>query len=220
MVALSPNGTTLATASTEEGWLWHVSDDAPSFPLWDYQNDALDDYYARETVGLTFSPDGALLASGHKDGTINLWNVDNGASLRTWKHVREGDPCIPVSGLAFSPDGAWLVSGAGDITCSGSTTNPIRLWRVADGTLHNVLEEHRYSIRSLAFSPDGTLLASTANDGTVRLWRSSDGALLKTQRVHRNGERMHSSLVFTSEGLLLASSGWTDPTIRLWQVTE
>ncbi|MGH3925772.1 MAG: WD40 repeat domain-containing protein, partial [Pseudonocardiaceae bacterium] len=51
----------------------------------------------------------------------------------------------------------------------------VRLWRVSDGTQHAVLAGHASWGDSCTFSPDGTLLATTSNDQTVRLWRVASG---------------------------------------------
>lgn len=51
-----------------------------------------------------------------------------------------------------------------------SADNVLRLWRMADGALLRILEGHTDDVTSIAFSPDGTPIASSADNGTVRLW--------------------------------------------------
>ena len=67
---------------------------------------------------------------------------------------------------------------------------------------------------SVAFSPDGTLLASVLDDTMVRLWRVSDGTRLHTLDGHTGCVQ---SLVFVADGDLLASASW-DGTVRLWRI--
>jgi WD40 repeat protein len=76
-----------------------------------------------------------------------------------------------VLAVAFSPDGRTLVSGGADATVDYNTPdNTIRLWDVASGNPLAILAGHTDAVRSLAFSPDGTMLASGSFDETVRLW--------------------------------------------------
>jgi WD40 repeat protein len=75
---------------------------------------------------------------------------------------------VPVSGIALSPDGQIGAVG-------GSWENIIRLVRVSDGAQLPILEGHTEAIENLAFSPDGTLLASVSDDKTIRLWGVAEG---------------------------------------------
>jgi len=85
------------------------------------------------------------------------------------------------------------------------------------------LEGHKKAVNSVAFSPDGTIIASGAgggllwsNDNTVRLWRVSDGTLIRTLEGHN---KQVNSVAFSPDGVVLAS-GSLDKTVRLWQFSD
>jgi dipeptidyl aminopeptidase/acylaminoacyl peptidase len=77
-------------------------------------------------------------------------------------------------------------------------------------------EGHKREVNSVAFSPDGSLLASGSGDRTVRLWRVEDGELLHALVGHANHVY---SVAFSPDGSLLAS-GSGDRTVRLWRVED
>lgn len=60
----------------------------------------------------------------------------------------------------------------------------VRLWWVSDGTVVRTLEGHNDDVWSVAFSPDGTPLASDSYDNTVRRCSVSDSSLLQTLKEH------------------------------------
>jgi WD40 repeat protein len=79
---------------------------------------------------------------------------------------------------------------------------------------HNRLEGHLTGVRSVSFSPDGQLLATSGEDGTVRLWNLQGQELEKPFRGHRGLVR---SVSFSPDGQLLATAG-KDGTVRLWNL--
>jgi dipeptidyl aminopeptidase/acylaminoacyl peptidase len=77
---------------------------------------------------------------------------------------------------------------------------------------------HGAPVRSVAFSPDGRLLASGSgrDDRTIKLWRVADGSLVRTLTGHT---REVLSVSFSPDGRWLAS-GSGDGTIKLWRVSD
>ena len=96
---------------------------------------------------------------------------------------------------------------------------PIEVWDVSGGKKVATL---KHKARSLAFSPDGRLLASGGDDeGTIKLWDVSSGQKVGPTLVHEDGEYPGvSSLAFSLDGRLLASGGASEYVVKLWDVSS
>jgi WD40 repeat protein len=116
-------------------------------------------------VGVAFSPDGSTLVSASVNKKIYFWDVNTGERLRM-----SSDPLLNPQFycMALSPDG--------NVIATGSTDKIIRLWDFETGnTLRLLVGEHITTVNSIAFSPDGTMLASSSDatgseDGKIILW--------------------------------------------------
>ena len=115
----------------------------------------------------------------------------------------------PARSLAFAPDGRSLASGG------GIRDQAIIVWDPATGGRRLRLETPGF-VSALAYSPDGTLLASANGfDGSVRIWDPAAGRL-----VCSIGSRATSRypMAFAPGGRLLAMAD-DDGTVKFWSVT-
>jgi len=214
LVSFSPDGKLFACGGWDDGTIhiYKINSTAPWSPTTSITNS--------ETGGFSrfvFSSDGQSLASISACGTLQLWNVSKGTVVYTLKRANcsSYDPSHMETTVALSANGKLLASGSGDGT--------VEIWKLDSGTLLFTLTGHKSGIESLAFSPDGTVLASgsggyggadTMNDYTIRLWSITDGSSLNVLKGHNGGVQ---SLAFTPDGNLLMS-GSDDGTIRIWGI--
>ena len=77
---------------------------------------------------------------------------------------------------------------------------------------------HKHSVLSVAWSPNGTTLASGSGDQTIKLWEA-DGTLLQTLTGHTGSNHAVWSVAWSPNGTTLAS-GSQDHTITLWEVDD
>ncbi len=164
-----------------------------------------------EARAVAWSVGGEQLVALSNDGTLNKLMVDS----QIWEKIpRETEPPTTTTrgfltqthsaeGLSLEPDGERIAYTWGD---------DVYIWNQRTGKLLTVLEGHSADVRTVAWSPDGRIIATGSLDTTIRLWDAKSYKLLRVFRGHQRGIN---DLRWSSFGRLLASAS-SDKTVRVW----
>ncbi|MGH9234333.1 MAG: WD40 repeat domain-containing protein, partial [Acidimicrobiales bacterium] len=152
-----------------------------------------------------FSSDGDRLVTsrvplGRDDPTkaqVAIWDWRTGTAQRTFGEELGRAFASPVGNL---------------IAVTRSTADVIEVWDAATAQRVATLSGHTGAVRAAAFSPDGSRLASTGDDGTVRLWDPGTGEQMLVLRGHIAAV---SSVAFSPDGSQLVSAGG-EGIARVW----
>lgn len=151
--------------------------------------------------GVSFSPDGKIIASSGADRTIKLWQ-SNGKLIRSFIESDE----IATIDVSFSPD------GGGKILASAGADKTIKLWNL-EGKLLKTFTGHQAAVNSINFSLDSKTLISASDDNTIKLW-DRNGNLVKTLSGHTAGVN---AAKFSPDGKTIISAS-DDGTVKLWNL--
>jgi len=152
-----------------------------------------------EVVDHAFSPDGSMVAGGSVDGTTRIWRVgrDGGREVLDLPSDEANICCVE-----FSPDGAHLVAGNAGFA-AGSTGLVGRVWDVTPaGGVERLTLPAREWWSWIAYSPDGSTIAITADQG-LTLWDTDDGRRLRMFPTDAEA----SGIAFSPDGATIAASG-------------
>ena len=208
-IAFSPDSKTLVSAYRGTITFWDMASALRDKTFNIFDTEERTGQMLWDTVGvngMTFSPDGNMIATASGADGARVWDVATGKLMRTFRHPR-------VRLVCFSPDGDKLVSGS---------EHDVRLWDVATGILQQEFRHIRAGY--VEFSPDGGTLAIGSADAMMEIWDEDADSMIElwdvaTGKLLQKLEQGYMGLAaaFSPDGKTLATvtSGGID---GLWDV--
>jgi TIR domain/Domain of unknown function (DUF4365)/Ras of Complex, Roc, domain of DAPkinase/WD domain, G-beta repeat len=154
----------------------------------------------QRTLMLARSGDGRRLLSAFGDNTVGVWDLGSRKLVRLLSGHREDVRCVAVSS-----NGRYGVSGSAD--------KDLKRWNLETGECLATLRGHTDIVNTVQIVPGGRFAVSGSKDKTVKIWDLELGTCAGTLEGHQDD--VH-SVAISRDGTLIASTGFNDYTVRLW----
>ncbi|MCP3956942.1 MAG: TIR domain-containing protein [bacterium] len=237
-VAVSPNGTWAASGSNDDTVrIWDLETGTCRESLEEHTGNV-------RSVAIT--PDGKRILSASVDGSVRVWPASSGQELAKLEgHTTQVWSVVALRGRARALSGGWdnalrlwdlaagkclktiefgtdsadqvfcaAVDPAGTRALSGHRDGRTRLWDLETGQCLATLQGHSKMVRSVQITPDGRSAVSGSDDNTVKVWNLDSATCVGTLEGHQN--HVH-SVAISPDGTLIASTGFQDNAVRLWE---
>lgn len=161
--AFSQDGKLIVSASDGTIRIWN-SNDGSFIKLLNYHSS---DHSTDAISHVAFFEKDTHIVSTAYNGEVVIWDIASGEKSYSWKHKSD-----VIRGATISPDEQRIAF---------TTIYPhqgIYLCNIKTGEIVNTLKGHTQTVNSVAFSPDGSLLASASDDNTIICWGAETGEII------------------------------------------
>jgi WD40 repeat protein len=203
LVAISPDGKYLASDSQDGARVWQF---LPAEATEEPRLEVVHSFSGHNgpVLGVTFSPDGRLLATASADSTVRTWNLATGQAQAVYRG-HEGR----AASVSFHPDGHTLASGA-------EQPGHVKLWdltRPVEYVEAISFGRDRRDVAALRFTADGNQLLALGVGGLLRRWDCASGLVVQQADLTCTKEWLVPAVTaaFSGDGRVLAAVSRSDP---------
>ena len=190
-LAISPDGTTVASASTTGSiYIFNIESGDIVRSM---------EGHKREATTVVYHPTGRYIISGSRRG-LKFWEASSGKETGDFKVKTQ-----MVRALDITPSGEFILTG--------NSNNFLELWRGFDGSLVYTFKQQPF-ITDLEISPDSHFAISTSGQGSVMVWDLEKHCLVRQLAGHAD---YVSSVAFSPDGKFAVSGGW-DSKINIYNM--